>query len=85
MLRTFTTHTVRKQAELSERLWNFAAKEGEKAGRVMKVAIPSCWETYPGFENYRAEAEYFTEFEAEGNIRLEFKGVSHMALMAKKL
>lgn len=79
MLRTFTTHTVRKQIELSERLWGFAAKEGERAGQVMKVAVPSCWETYPGFENYRAEAEYFTEFKAEGNIRLEFKGVSHMA------
>ena len=79
MLRTFTTHNVRKQTELSGRLWNFVAEEGDRAGQVMKVAVPSCLETYPGFENYRAKAEYFTEFEAAGNVRLEFKGVSHMA------
>jgi len=56
MLRTFLTHKVRKQTELSERLWNFSAREGDRAGQVMKVTVPSCWETYPGFENYRAEA-----------------------------
>lgn len=79
MLRTFLTHKIRKQTELSERLWNFSPREGDRAGQVIKVTVPSCWETYPGFENYRAEAEYTTEFEAEGNVRLEFKGVSHMA------
>jgi beta-glucuronidase len=49
------------------------------------VLTPSCWETYPGFENYRGRALYETDFtlpddaSGRGNCRLEFKGVSHGA------
>lgn len=79
MLRLFNTHEIRRQTILSERIWQFTPVEGENAGKHYPVSVPSCWETYPGFENYRGKALYETSFEAGGNIRLEFKGVSHMA------
>ena len=79
MLRTFEMHQVRKTTELSGKLWNFTPLEGEQAGETMKVMVPSCLETYPGFGNYRGFVSYETVFEAQGNIRLEFKGVSHFA------
>lgn len=79
MLRTFQTHQIRKQAELSEQLWDFMPLEGEQKGKKRKIQVPGCWETYPGLENYRGKAEYEIGFEAKGNVRLEFKGVSHMA------
>lgn len=79
MLRTFETHKIRKTTELSGRLWDFTALSGDKAGASMKVMVPGCLETYPGFGNYRGLASYETSFEAAGNIRLECKGVSHFA------
>ncbi len=79
MIRTFDTHQVREQKELTGCLWEFTPCQGEYAGKSYKVATPSCWETYPDFGNYRGEAVYKTVFEAEGNVRLEFKGVSHTA------
>lgn len=79
MLRTFETHKIRKTRELSGRLWDFTPAEGEYAGKTQKVMVPSCLETYPGFGNYRGLADYETTFEAQGNVRLEFKGVSHFA------
>ena len=77
MVRTFAAHEIRRQKELSGKLWEFFPLEGEYKGRHYSVPVPGCWETYPGFENYRGTASYETSFEAEGNIRLEFKGVSH--------
>lgn len=79
MLRTFTTHKIRETQELSGRLWDFTLLDGEHAGETQKVLVPSCLETYPGLGNYRGWSAYETDFEAEGNIRLEFKGVSHFA------
>ncbi len=72
-------HRVRKGRELTERLWEFKACEGEHANQVLKVATPSCWEGYPGYAGYRGKGIYTTTFEAEGNIRLECKGVCHTA------
>ncbi|MBR3642130.1 MAG: hypothetical protein IKN57_01355, partial [Parasporobacterium sp.] len=43
------------------------------------VPVPGCWENLPDFTEYRGEAVYETDFEAEGTVRLEFKGVSHTA------
>lgn len=85
MNRAFNTHNIRKQTELSGRLWDFyipeAGSEQPTSGQMSpaKVWVPSCWETYPGLEKYRGIGIYETTFEAEGNIRLEFKGVSHFA------
>ena len=55
--------------------------EGEMAGNVYQVAVPSAWECYPDFEAYRGRASYTRRFKVErsGRIRLEFKGVSHTA------
>ncbi len=79
MIRTFNTHSIRKQRELTGRYWNFTPCQGDYAGEPFKVATPSCFESYPKFANYRGQGEYSTTFEAQGNIRLEFKGVSHTA------
>ena len=79
MVRIFETHKVRKTKELSGRLWNFTPLSGAKEQKTQKVMVPGCLETYPGMGNYRGWCSYETTFEAEGNIRLEFKGVSHFA------
>jgi len=79
MIRTFDTHSIRKQRELTGRYWSFTPCQGDYEGETFKVATPSCFESYPKFANYRGQGEYSTTFEAEGNIRLEFKGVSHTA------
>lgn len=78
MVRSFCTHEIRKQTELDGR-WNFQPLEGEQAGQNILAPVPSCWETIPGFENYRGTALYSTEIQASGNVRLVFKGVSHTA------
>ena len=79
MIRTFQTHCIRKQEELTERLWTFTALSGDKAGESFPVHTPSAWETYPGFGLYRGEGRYETKFSAGGNVRIECKGVSHTA------
>ena len=64
---------------LSSALWNFhtIGTQGEEA--VIQAPVPGCWENYPDTVSYRGPASYSREFEAKGNIRLEFKGVSHTA------
>ncbi len=79
MIRTFETHKVRKSKELSGCLWNFHTLSGEQKSILRQVAVPGCWETYPDTIRYRGKASYSRTFEAEGNVRLEFKGVSHTA------
>lgn len=79
MIRTFKTHKIRKQQELTGSYWTFSPCEGVYAGKSYQVMTPSCWETYPDFAGYRGESVYRTQFQAGGNIRLEFKGVSHTA------
>ena len=79
MIRTFQTHRIRRQQELTESLWHFTALSGENAGKSFPVATPSCWETYPGFGLYRGEGKYETTFCACGDLRIECKGVSHTA------
>lgn len=79
MIRTFQTHRIRRQQELTESLWHFTALSGENAAKSFPVATPSCWETYPGFGLYRGEGKYETTFCAGGDLRIECKGVSHTA------
>lgn len=79
MIRLFNTHKIRKTEELSGKLWNFTPMEKGYQDKKCKVMIPGCLENLPGFGNYRGWAAYETEFEGGGNIRLEFKGVSHFA------
>lgn len=77
MIRMFETHKIRKQTELSDNLWKVRILDGSEQER--DVFVPSCLETLPGLGNYRGEAIFSKRFYAEGNIRLEFKGVSHTA------
>lgn len=79
MIRTFTTHRIRKQEELTGKLWTFSPLQGEHAGEQFQVPTPSCWENYPDFGLYRGEGSYTTQFTAGGNIRIVCKGVSHTA------
>ena len=79
MIRTFTMHRIRKQVELTGKLWQFTPLQGAHAGKKYQVPTPSCWENYPDFGLYRGEGRYTTEFEGEGNLRIVCKGVSHTA------
>ena len=79
MIRTFETHKIRESKELSGCLWNFHTLSGDRKDKTIQVPVPSCWETYPDTVSYRGKASYSRTFEAEGNVRLEFKGVSHTA------
>lgn len=79
MIRTFETHKIRESKELSDCLWNFHTLSGVQKDKTIQVPVPSCWETYPDTVSYRGKASYSRTFEAEGNVRLEFKGVSHTA------
>lgn len=79
MIRTFTTHRIRRQEELTGKLWLFSPLQGEHAGKQYQVATPSCWENYPDFGLYRGEGSYTTQFTGGGNLRIVCKGVSHTA------
>lgn len=79
MIRAFETHKIRKTKELSSCLWNFHTLINGEAGEDRKVFVPSCWETYPNTLKHRGKGVYTREFTAQGNVRLEFKGVSHTA------
>lgn len=80
MLRLFKTHEIRKQTELSGCLWDFCTMpEDGSASLQTKVLVPGCWQNVPGTRTYRGRACYERSFRAGGNIRLEFKGVSHTA------
>lgn len=78
MVRMFNTHEIRRQFELGG-LWNFTPLGGKHKKKSYAVAVPSCWEIYPEFSSYCGKAVYSTAFEAGGNLRLVFKGVSHTA------
>lgn len=40
MIRTFATHKIRYQRELTGCLWQFTPCQGEHKGTVYKVAVP---------------------------------------------
>lgn len=85
MVRTFKVHKIRRSEELSDCLWDFSTESPSSdlsdQGKTfkMKAAVPSCWESYPDTITYRGRACYERSFWGEGNVRLEFKGVSHTA------
>lgn len=75
MIRLFEQHRIRESKEL-DGMWNFKAK-----GKEYQMPVPSCWEQHPDFLNYRGKGEYSKRVyvKNDGNVRLEFKGVSHTA------
>ena len=80
MLRMFESHRIRKQTELSSCLWDFSTLPEDGTEPVKKkMAVPGCWQNDPETRTYRGRACYERTFYAGGNLRLEFKGVSHTA------
>ena len=80
MLRMFRTHRIRQEEELTERLWEMSIvrENGETDRR--QVLLPGCVQNIPGYENYRGQASFETEFTARGGqVRIVCKGVSHTA------
>ncbi len=77
--RMFETHRVRKEIYL-DRLWtvhtidNNCEKDSE-----FKMVVPSTWESNPILSSYKGKAIYSNEIECGGNIKINFKGVSHTA------
>ena len=70
MVRLFERHYIRNVKEL-DGMWDFAMEGVEKRYRM---PVPGCWEQHPDFVSHRE-----VRVEQEGNLRLEFKGVSHTA------
>ena len=79
MVRAFETHKIRKTRELSGSLWDFQTLPEEGDAVRLKTPVPGCWQSEPETLTYRGKACYERKFSASGNIRLEFKGVSHTA------
>lgn len=77
MLRLFKTHEVRTCTEL-EGIWDFTMEGNEKQYRMM---VPGCIEQHPDFLDKRGIGCYTRKIEVaqDGNLRFEFKGVSHTA------
>lgn len=79
MIRLFDTHRIRSVREL-DGMWDFKMEGFDKSYRM---PVPSCWEQHPDFLSHRGKGTYTRSvyIEQEGNIRIEFKGVSHTADM----
>ena len=60
-------------------LWEFEPCSGRYAGQKFLLATPGCWENHPLFADYRGEGIFRKNFTAQGDIRIECKGVSHTA------
>ena len=82
MIRLFQTHTVRRQTEL-EGMWDFQPVTVPEipAHFSYSLPVPGCWEQHPEFLRYRGLGAYRRKIRIaeSGNLRLEFKGVSHTA------
>ena len=76
MIRLFENHRIRRVIEL-EGIWDFVKEDGKK----YRLPVPGCWEQHPDMLAYRGKGEYTKKvyIDTRGNIRLEFKGVSHTA------
>ena len=77
MIRLFDTHRIRKICEL-DGMWDFRMEGFDKE---YKLSVPSVWEQHPDFLSHRGKGTYTRKIyiDKAGNIRLEFKGVSHSA------
>lgn len=87
MIRLFEQHSIRPVKEL-DGMWDVSVVEagGRKtressteAGRTYRMPVPGCLEQHPDFLNFRGKVCYSRHIflQDPGNIRLEFKGVSH--------
>ena len=81
MIRTFATHKIRKTQEISSCLWDFSTLPEKGKGEPVRyrAAVPGCWESCPDTQTYRGRGCYERDIICSGNVRIEFKGVSHTA------
>ncbi|MBQ2665071.1 MAG: beta-glucuronidase [Clostridia bacterium] len=77
MKRLFDTHIIREVKEL-DGMWDFRMEGFDKD---YQLPVPSVWEQHPDFLAHRGKGTYTRKvyIKNSGNIRLEFKGVSHTA------
>lgn len=77
MIRLFEQHQVRLAREL-DGMWDFRMEGFEGA---YQMPVPGCWEQHPDFLKHRGVGTYTKKvyIGGAGNVRLEFKGVSHTA------
>lgn len=77
--RMFKTHKVRKEI-YHPPMWevNLLDEEGNK-GQAYTMMVPGTWETNPQLASYKGKALYSQNITFGGNVRLNFKGVSHTA------
>ena len=77
MKRLFDTHIIREVKEL-DGMWDFRMESFDKD---YKLPVPSVWEQHPDFLAHRGKGTYTRKVDIKnsGNIRLEFKGMSHTA------
>lgn len=77
MKRLFDTHIIREVKEL-DGMWDFRMEGFDKD---YKLPVPSVWEQHPDFLAHRGHGTYTKKIYVKnpGNVRLEFKGVSHTA------
>ena len=77
MARLFEPHRIRRSYML-DGMWDFRMDGFDKDYRL---PVPSVWEQHPDFLSHRGKGTYTRSvyIKRYGNIRLEFKGVSHTA------
>ena len=78
MQRLFSTHRIRRQAELSP-LWTLTTLDPQGLPAPVKTLVPGAWETIPALHNYRGRAVYEQHLVCGGNMRFSFGGVSFRA------
>ena len=73
----FETHRIRETKSL-DGMWNFKTDISDKE---YILPVPACWEQHPDLTCYKGVGTYTKTIyiKKSGNIRLEFKGVSHTA------
>lgn len=80
MIRLFDTHYVREVQEL-DGMWSVTMEnaEGQALPGEYNMPVPGCFEQHPQFLDFRGHAIYRRKVmvKNDGNVRLEFKGVSH--------
>lgn len=80
MIRLFDTHYVRKVHEL-DGMWSVTMEnaKGQALPGEYSMPVPGCFEQHPQFLDFRGHAIYRRKVmvRRDGNVRLEFKGVSH--------
>ena len=77
MSRMFDTHIVRDTKTL-DGMWQFKMDGIDKE---YTLPVPGCWEQHPDFVSHKGIGTYTKPvyIKKDGNLRLEFKGVSHTA------